>query len=507
MRGSFVRKFIEEIGFFGNKEKQCDAFLKEPQMVINTNIDTVPKELWEMYRPQNWAAIGREVGLSFPKSMRESIHYSPSRQKLAQIARIDGSHAIEVLAKSDIFWDEIALVEILEGEFTVCDIGVPGVHNFAANDIIVHNSYTAGIFAEEMALLPKDIKENIAALMIDTMGIYWSMRNPNEQQRNMLRDWGLKPTGFDTLLFVPSKYVSRYEEVGIKPMPFTLPCGELTSMDWLLAFGLDMMSEHGIALERAVKETTKKHGKVFSIDDIVSSIESDKRSEKKVKDALTNRFLTAKDWGIFEKVGTPVKNIFQAGKISVIDVSHFMRVSASWSVRSMIVGLLSRKIFDERIMARKAEEFEAMTGEKKKTVPMVWIMIDEAHQFLPKEGETAATHPLLTLIKEGRQPGISILLITQRPGVLHPDALAQSDLILSHRLTSKADIEALRSIMQTYVLEDINELINAMPRKKGTALILDDNSERLFTLQVRPRMSWHAGGSPAAIREKSLFEE
>lgn len=78
---------------------------------------------------------------------------------------------------------------------------------------------------------------------------------------------------------------------------------------------------------------------------------------------------------------------------------------------------------------------------------------------------------------------------------------------MSHRLTARVDIEALRGIMQTYVLEDIQELINTLPRQKGSAIILDDNSERIYTVQVKPRLSWHAGGSPVAIKEKGLFEE
>jgi hypothetical protein len=77
---------------------------------------------------------------------------------------------------------------------------------------------------------------------------------------------------------------------------------------------------------------------------------------------------------------------------------------------------------------------------------------------------------------------------------------------LSHRLTARVDIEALRGIMQTYVLEDIQELINTLPRLKGSAIVLDDNSERLYSIQVRPRLSWHAGGSPSAIKPKGIFE-
>ena len=367
-------------------------------------------------------------------------------------------------------------------------------------------SYSAGIVAEEIALLPQEIRENLTTLMVDTMGIYWSMKNPNERSKNLLKDWDLKPKGLATRLFVPKGYVEDYAAVGIKASPFTLPCGELGAMDWIIAFGFSLIDPYGIAVERAVKTTQESLGTEFSISDIIKSVEADKRSEQKVKDALVNRFLAAKDWGIFEKKGTPIKDLLEAGALTVLDVSHYMRVSAGWSVRGMLVGLLGRKIFQERLMARKKEEFEIMTGEKKKKLPMVWIMIDEAHQFIPNEGATAATEPLLTLIKEGREPGISLLLITQRPNRLHEDALAQSDLIISHRLTARADIEALRSIMQTYVLEDIQELINNLPRMKGSAIVLDDNSERLYSLQVRPRLSWHAGGSPTAIREKGAFE-
>ena len=125
----------------------------------------------------------------------------------------------------------------------------------------------------------------------------------------------------------------------------------------------------------------------------------------------------------------------------------------------------------------------------------------------PPWGETAASGALLTLIKEGREPGISCLFITQMPNKLHPEALSQSDLIMSHRLTSAKDINALSAVMQTYMLSDIGEIINNLPKMKGAAIMLDDNSERIYPIQARPRLSWHAGGSPCAIKEKGLLDE
>ena len=63
---------------------------------------------------------------------------------------------------------------------------------------------------------------------------------------------------------------------------------------------------------------------------------------------------------------------------------------------------------------------------------------------------------------------------------------------------AKTDIEALKAIMQTYMLFDITKYISELPRWKGAAIVLDDNSERIYKLRVRPRQSWHAGSSPTA---------
>jgi DNA helicase HerA-like ATPase len=370
-------------------------------------------------------------------------------------------------------------------------------------------SYTAGVIAEGMMLLPEEIRQNLCIIMIDTMGIYWSMKRPNDKEEDALKEWGLKPQAMDNMkFFVPKGYVKEYEKSSVEfDSTFTLPCGEITSQDWMLTFGFSPIDPHGIAIDRAIKRVREKHKESYGIQDIIKEIESDQKTEQKVRDGLVGMFGVAEDWGVFEKEGTAIDAFFEGGKISVIDISHYVRASSGWSVRSMVIGLLSRKIFQSRLMARKAEEIETITGERHKSSPMAWIMIDEAHQFIPNEGMTAASEPLLTLIKEGREPGISLLLITQIPNKLHSDALAQSDVVISHHLTSEADMKALRGIMQTYAMKDIEEYMASLPRKKGVALVLDDNSERIYTIQIRPRLSWHAGGSPMAIKRKGLFNE
>jgi DNA helicase HerA-like ATPase len=105
-------------------------------------------------------------------------------------------------------------------------------------------------------------------------------------------------------------------------------------------------------------------------------------------------------------------------------------------------------------------------------------------------------------LREGRQPGISLVLATQQPGVIHRDAMTQADVVIAHRLTAQPDIEALNSIMQTYLLESIRKSMSDLPSLKGSALILDDNSERIYPIRVRPKYTWHGGESPSAIKIK-----
>lgn len=126
------------------------------------------------------------------------------------------------------------------------------------------------------------------------------------------------------------------------------------------------------------------------------------------------------------------------------------------------------------------------------------------HEFLPKEDKTPATEALIQLLREGRQPGISLVMATQQPGKIHTDAMTQSDIVISHRVTAEQDINSLNQIMQTYLYEGIKEKMNGLPHLKGSAILLDDNSERIYPIRVRPRFTWHGGEAPTAVRAEKI---
>jgi DNA helicase HerA-like ATPase len=186
-----------------------------------------------------------------------------------------------------------------------------------------------------------------------------------------------------------------------------------------------------------------------------------------------------------------------------------------WKIKYLIVGLVAQKLFLQRMMARKKEEYEMVhstidyfstedVSKKKQEMPLVWLVIDEAHEFLPRNEEdaNAATQPLITIMREGRQPGISLMLASQQPGKIHTDVMTQSDIVLSHRITARMDVEALGLLTQSYMREGLTQAVDNLPRVKGAGVIFDDSNEKLYPMRVRPRFTWHGGEAPSAVKIK-----
>ncbi len=369
-------------------------------------------------------------------------------------------------------------------------------------------SYSLGVIAEELANLPFETSKNIASLIFDTMGVFWTMKYPNEKDSSLLSEWQLKTKSLPVRIFVPFGRVEDYKEKGI-PVDdtFALKISELEADDWITLFNLQMTSLPAVLIQRTIIELRDKVGD-FSLADVHMAIEHDRKSNSDTKEIASTLFYAADGWGIFskEKTGTEISDLVKAGTTTILDTSVYSSIG-SFNIRALVISLVSRKLFRLRMDARKEEELFAisygrdyLSYESERSEPLIWMFIDEAHEFMPKDSTTPATESLKQILREGRQPGISIVLATQQPGQIHRDVMTQSDIVISHRVTSRPDVRALNEIMQSYLLEDIKQQMDDLPALKGSAVILDDNSERLYPVRIRPRFTWHGGEAPTAIR-------
>ncbi|AJF59654.1 MAG: hypothetical protein QT03_C0001G0146 [archaeon GW2011_AR10] len=388
------------------------------------------------------------------------------------------------------------------GRKVLCDIATPHVMLICGKRGS-GKSYDLAVLLEEFARQPFDIKQRISIIAIDTVGIFWTLKIPNKAETKELEKWDLKPDKTSVKVLVPQGRIDFYKKKGI-PIDgaFTIRTSELDITEWLSLFKLSWNDALGVLLTRVVEQVKEVLGNYYGIEDIIKAINKDEEADKITKQALTNRFKVAETWGLFEKEGTKIMEIARPGAITVIDVSAYRQAIGMEGTRDIVVGLLGKKLFEERMLYRKEEEVKLTKGLKKESdMPLVWLMIDEAHMFMPRDEENIALQVLLEWVRVGRQPGLSLVLATQRPEKLHPDAISQCDLFISHRMTSQADIQAVSQLRPSYMHQDFDKYYQQMPRARGYALLLDDNTEKLWLIKVRPRFSWDGGVTASAFTE------
>lgn len=376
-------------------------------------------------------------------------------------------------------------------------------------------SYSLGVIAEGLADMPPEVANNLSLIIVDTMGIYWTMKYPNKKDEMLLKDWGLSPKSIDITIYTPKDFYIKYKQEGIPTdKPFTIKTSELSGSDWCMIFEVSENDQYGVLIDKVVQDLQEESSD-YDVIDIISRIEKE-AGEDFVKNALINKLTNAKRWGVFSKDGTQLHELVNGGQVTILDISCYATMPGGWNIKSLVLGLVCQKLFTQRMVSRKDEEFKDVHSQThffgddskdKQQDPLVWIVIDEAHEFLPREGKTAASDALITILREGRQPGISLVLASQQPGKIHTDVMTQSDTVLSHRITAKIDTEALGALMQSYMRKGLDEALDDLPRDSGAAVIFDDQNEKMFPVRVRPRFTWHGGSSPSAIpNRKKIYD-
>jgi len=299
-------------------------------------------------------------------------------------------------------------------------------------------------------------------------------------------------------LFVPGRALEEYSKKSIQAEPFSLCTAELSPMHWCRLFDVKATDPVGIVLTRAVL-TLQSSASHFSIADILVCIKEDERAGDEVKGAVENLFLMVESWGVFETDGLSIIDFVRRGTLTILDLSHFQ----SPVLKDIIVSLVSKKIFEERVKARKLYELKKMGRTvEDQGIPLVWLAVDEAQVFLPCDKTTLSKEVLIDeWMRQGRQPGLSLLMATQRPSAVEPEVLSHSDIILCHRLTAQEDIDALSRIRPTFMQGDIRDSIKQIGVEKGVGLLIDDTSETIHVIRVRPRVSWHGGAEPVITHD------
>ena len=159
-----IRKYIEKIGFLGEKQALALSILSKCKIHKFTNIDKVPRiireylknkgydynELDRMLNYEEIEKLRRYIG--FKKIKKNKLTITPQvfrqgkidflRSHIRKVNEYIKDDTLSLICNEQILWDKIKSIELLKEDVTY-DLEVPKRHNFIANGIIVHNSAIA----------------------------------------------------------------------------------------------------------------------------------------------------------------------------------------------------------------------------------------------------------------------------------------------------------------------------------------------------------------------------
>ena len=277
--------------------------------------------------------------------------------------------------------------------------------------------------------------EPVAPVVIDPMGVFRTLAEPSTGES------------------VPAEVVDS---------PAVTP-DSLEAQSWCALLGLDPESGPGGLVWQAAQNGS-------TLDEMRSVVDSTTAPEQDKRAAL-NYIGMADEWGVFDADGIDA-DALSGREVTVLDVS---------GLDDAPMNAVVRGVGESLYQARVREDIERLP----------WLLIDEAHTFF----KGVADRTLRLILTRGRAPGVSLVLATQRPSAVPEVGISQADVLISHRLTSYKDLEALQDAQPTYMGGSLDE---RMPTEPGEVVIIDDSTETVHAAQIRTRDTPHGGDSPSA---------
>jgi len=321
------------------------------------------------------------------------------------------------------------------------------------------------------APLHLDLDGPHAALVVGKRG-YGKSYTLGVLAEELARTDGVAPVVVDPM----GVFASLAEVSSGSPVPATVernPTVRASAVEprsWCRLLGLDPEGSAGSLVWRAAASSETLSG-------MIDRVRASDAPDAAVR-AAANHLRLAETWSVFAADGLGPTDL-TGSEATVLDVSGLEAAPINAVVRG--VGAM---LYRARVSAWVDR------------IP--WLLVDEAHVFF----DGVAAPALERVLTRGRAPGVSLVLATQRPGVVPPVAVSQSDLLLAHRLTAEPDIEALARAQPSYLDAALRE---KLPTETGAVTVLDDATETVHAARIRERDTPHDGETPSvrALRGES----
>ena len=166
--------------------------------------------------------------------------------------------------------------------------------------------------------------------------------------------------------------------------------------------------------------------------------------------------------------------------VSVFDVSDVPS-----EVMSEVTGTMLRVIYETLYWAQ-----DLPIGGREQ--PLL-VVIDEAHLFVRKDGDSSAHRTLSMIAKEGRKYGVGLMLVTQRPSEVDSAILSQVGSFVALRLTNPTD----RAAVAAAVPDDLGGRVGLLPSlRTGEGIFIGEVMPIPTRVRVREAARKPEGNDP-----------
>jgi uncharacterized protein len=361
-----------------------------------------------------------------------------------------------------------------------------------------------------------------AIIVLDTMNVFLTSQLAAYRfEKSSLDQWGLPEVGKLPIdLYYPAG--SPVPPTGISANPFSVPTREFTGEDWCDLFNLDPFSDPMGQLVFEALDLVSSQG--FMVDgrpelpgdyDIgrlahcIAHADELSLFDESTRRALGRRFTSLERTGLF---GEATEHFCRSGRAAI-----FLLRDIDPELRRLLVTYITSSILRNRAATESLERvlptLDPASPGYRETVesiadgtPRCWLIIDEAHNYIPASGGGRCRKQLYRYVTEGRNLGLSIVVATQHPSALDPALKRNADILLIHTLTMSEDIDVAQNMLTTAVPDTITldnlptstrksavvvDAVRRLPR--GFCFVSSDTVSRIVPVAVRPRVTYHGG--------------
>jgi DNA helicase HerA-like ATPase len=334
-------------------------------------------------------------------------------------------------------------------------------------------TYLAGILADEL------LAKGGTIVMLDPHADYVFLGRDTAGKRHELSD--------RITVFRNPASTGRYSEGEVgKIDPYEICFSDLDLDEICLICGIDerfVKIRNG--LEQAIEHVKASGRTVFKPKDVLEQIQ-DVQNWPDANKALMTEVQSAEKYvkrlikmQVFTDASTSIDKMLRPRHLSVVDLSGL-----SDEVSDYIAFRILSDIYDKVSNG----DFEYP----------VFVFVEEAHRFIPAEGNRYSSVVIKKIAAEGRKFGVFLVVITQRPSKVHPDALSQCNSQIVMRITNPEDQQAIARSS-----ERLGEtLLNDLPGlNTGEAVLVGEMTRAPVMVRVKKRRT-KEGGSDIDIVSK-----